>query len=71
MKKLHKVLIIDDHPVLCERYDELCDEVMKRNPQIRIKTELAGNCDTAKEKINNTWNHLTFNFNHRCISVIK
>ena len=55
MKQLHKVLIIDDHPVLCERYDELCNEVMKRNPQIKIKTELAGNCDTAKEKINNTW----------------
>jgi len=55
MKKLHKVLIIDDHPVLCERYEELCDEVMKRNPQIKIKTEWALNCDTAKEKINNTW----------------
>ena len=55
MKQLHKVLIIDDHPVICERYEQVCNEVMKKNPQIKMKIELAGNCDVAKEKINYTW----------------
>jgi len=55
MKQLHKVLIIDDHPVICERYEQVCDEVMSKNPDISMKIERAGDCDIAKEKINNTW----------------
>lgn len=55
MKKQHKVLIIDDHPLICDAYTSALQQVMKENEDISIKIEAAGSCDAAREKIKNSW----------------
>ena len=55
MKQKNKVLIIDDHPLICDAYKSALQQVMKQNENVKIKIESAENCDTAREKITNTW----------------
>jgi DNA-binding NarL/FixJ family response regulator len=55
MKQQHKVLIIDDHPLICDAYTSALHQVMKENEHMNMKIESAGNCDAAREKINNSW----------------
>ena len=50
-----KVLIIDDHPLICEQYTKALREVMIQDQQLNMKIETAGDCDMAKEKIKNNW----------------
>ncbi len=54
MNQQHKVLIIDDHPLICNQYIEALQEVMSQDQQLRMKIEAVGDCDSAKEKIKNT-----------------
>lgn len=58
MKKNHKVLIIDDHPLICDAYKSALQQVMKKNKSIHLKIEAALNCDTAREKIANSWSEV-------------
>lgn len=55
MTQKNKVLIIDDHPLICDAYVNALQQVMKENQQISMQIESAENCDTAKEKILNSW----------------
>ena len=55
MRQKNKVLIIDDHPLICDSYRKALQQVMKENQDIQIQIESAENCDTAKEKIMNSW----------------
>jgi DNA-binding NarL/FixJ family response regulator len=54
MRQLQKVLIIDDHPLICEQYIKALQEVMTENEQLNMRIESANDCDEAKEKIKNT-----------------
>ena len=51
MKQMHKVLIIDDHPLICDQYRVALEEVMTENQQYTMRIETAGDCDAAREKI--------------------
>lgn len=55
MTQKNKVLIIDDHPLICDAYVNALQQVMKENQQISMQIESAENCDAAKEKILNSW----------------
>ena len=55
MRQKNKVLIIDDHPLICDSYRKALQQVMKENQDIQMQIESAENCDTAKEKIMNSW----------------
>lgn len=55
MTRKNKVLIIDDHPLICDAYKSALHEVMMENESIQMQIESAPNCDTAREKINNSW----------------
>jgi DNA-binding NarL/FixJ family response regulator len=55
MKGKYKVLIIDDHPIICDSYKDAFDEVNDRNEDLYIQVETALDCDSAREKISNTW----------------
>lgn len=55
MRQKNKVLIIDDHPLICDSYRKALQQVMKENQDIQIQIESAENCDSAKEKIMNSW----------------
>lgn len=55
MKQIHKVLIIDDHPLICDQYRLALEEVMTENEQFKMRIEAAGDCDIARDKIKNTW----------------
>jgi DNA-binding NarL/FixJ family response regulator len=54
MNQQHRVLIIDDHPLICDSYKTALKEVMEQRRDIQIKIETAGDSDSAKEKIRNT-----------------
>ena len=43
MNPRHKVLIIDDHPLICDSYRDALQTVMKRNGNVQMKIETAGN----------------------------
>ena len=55
MNRKNKVLIIDDHPLICNSYRDALEQVMKENEDIQLQIESAPDCDVAREKINNTW----------------
>jgi len=55
MTRKNKVLIIDDHPLICDAYRSALHEVMMENENIQMHIESAPNCDMAREKISNTW----------------
>ncbi|WKK67337.1 response regulator [Lutimonas zeaxanthinifaciens] len=55
MKQYQKVLIVDDHPLICDSYVEALNLVMEEKSDYSLKIESAGDCDSAKEKIQNTW----------------
>ncbi len=55
MKEKNKVLIIDDHPLICDAYRSALQQVMREHKNINLKIESAENCDSAREKITNTW----------------
>jgi DNA-binding NarL/FixJ family response regulator len=55
MTRKNKVLIIDDHPLICDSYVKALKQVMRENENLQMQIESAPNCDVAREKINNTW----------------
>ncbi len=55
MKEKNKVLIIDDHPLICDAYRSALQQVMREHKNINLKIESAESCDSAREKITNTW----------------
>lgn len=55
MKGKYKVLIVDDHPIICNSYKDAFDEVNAQYADLNIQIEVALDCDSAQEKINNTW----------------
>lgn len=55
MKIKYKVLIIDDHPIICNSYKDAFEEVNAQNKDMHIQVETALDCDSAREKINNRW----------------
>jgi len=55
MTQKNKVLIIDDHPLICDAYVNALHQVMKQNQEISMQIESVENCDAAKEKILNSW----------------
>jgi len=55
MRQKNKVLIIDDHPLICDSYRNALHQVMKENQEIQMQIDSAENCDSAKEKIMNSW----------------
>ena len=55
MNRMNKVLIIDDHPLICDAYKSALQQVMKENESIQLQIEAAPNCDRARDMITNTW----------------
>lgn len=55
MKGKYKVLIVDDHPIICDSYKDAFDDVNDQFLDLHIQIEVALDCDSAREKINNTW----------------
>lgn len=55
MNRMNKVLIIDDHPLICDAYKSALQQVMKENENIQLQIEAAPNCDRARDMITNTW----------------
>lgn len=54
MNQKHKVLIIDDHPLICNSYKYALQEVMSKQADVSMIIESAFDCDSAKDKIKNT-----------------
>ncbi len=50
-RKKCSVLIIDDHPLICDAYINALNLVEKENPSLVFKITLAHNCDDAYKKI--------------------
>lgn len=55
MNQNHKILIIDDHPLICDSYIDGLEAVYNNFDDISMKVESAYNCDVASEKIKNSW----------------
>ncbi len=56
MKKgKYKVLIVDDHPIICDSYKDAFIEVNKEFEELHIQVEVALDCESAREKIRNSW----------------
>ena len=55
MTQKNKVLIIDDHPLICDAYKGALNQVMRENEHINLHIESASDCDSARDMINNTW----------------
>jgi DNA-binding NarL/FixJ family response regulator len=51
----YKVLIVDDHPIICDSYTDAFAEVNEEFDNLHIQIEVALDCDTAREKIRNNW----------------
>ena len=51
----YKVLIVDDHPIICDSYKDAFAEVNKEFENLHIQIEVALDCDTGREKIRNNW----------------
>ena len=51
----YKVLIIDDHPIICDSYKDAFAEINKEFKDLHIQVEVASDCDAAREKIRNDW----------------
>lgn len=51
----YKVLIVDDHPIICNSYKDAFAEVNKDFENLHIQIEVALDCDAAREKIRNNW----------------
>jgi len=51
----YKVLIVDDHPIICDSYKDAFREVNKEFEDLHIQIEVALDCDAAREKIRNDW----------------
>jgi len=49
--KIHKVLIIDDHPLISEAYKSAFNYVSKEDKTISFKIEVTHNCDEAFDMI--------------------
>jgi DNA-binding NarL/FixJ family response regulator len=55
MEGKYKVLIVDDHPIICNSYKDAFDEVSAQHEDLHIQVEMALDCDSARDKIKNTW----------------
>ena len=51
----YKVLIVDDHPIICDSYTDAFAEVNEEFDNLHIQIEVALDCDAAREKIRNNW----------------
>ena len=51
----YKVLIVDDHPLICNSYRKALEEVGRERGDIQLQIDIASDCDTAVEKIKNKW----------------
>jgi len=51
MLKKYKVLIIDDHPIIVESYNNALQYVASINKQLAFTIDSANNCDSAYQKI--------------------
>ncbi len=51
----YKVLIVDDHPIICDSYKDAFAEVNEEFDNLHIQIEVALDCDAAREKIRNNW----------------
>lgn len=51
----YKVLIVDDHPIICDSIKDAFEEVNKEFENLHIQVEVALDCDSAREKIRNNW----------------
>ena len=51
MTQKSKVLIIDDHPLICNSYKRALKQVMKNDREISLQIEQASDCDQARELI--------------------
>lgn len=49
------MLIVDDHPIICNSYKEAFEEVSATHENLHIQVDVALDCDSAREKINNRW----------------
>ena len=49
------MLIVDDHPIICDSYKDAFAEVNKDFEDLHIQIEVALDCDAAREKIRNNW----------------
>ena len=49
------MLIVDDHPIICNSYKDAFEEVSSGNENLHIQADVALDCDSAREKINNRW----------------
>ena len=49
------MLIVDDHPIICDSYKDAFREVNKEFEDLHIQIEVALDCDAAREKIRNDW----------------
>ena len=49
------MLIVDDHPIICNSYKDAFEEVSAANENLHIQVDVALDCDSAREKINNRW----------------
>ena len=55
MIRKYKVLIIDDHPIICDSYKDAFDKVEANLQDVKFQIEVAHDCDAAREKVTNTW----------------
>ena len=60
MIRKYKVLIVDDHPLICDSYKDALEEVGQEMGDVHLQIEIAGDCDTAVEKIRNKWTERGF-----------
>ncbi len=51
----YKVLIVDDHPIICNSYKKAFRQVNEEFEDLNMQIDVALDCDSAREKIRNTW----------------
>ena len=49
------MLIVDDHPIICNSYKKAFEEVSATHENLHIQVDVALDCDSRREKINNRW----------------
>ena len=55
MTRKCKVLIVDDHPLICDSYKSALEEVGEQMGDVHLQIDIASDCDSALEKIRNKW----------------
>jgi DNA-binding NarL/FixJ family response regulator len=55
IKGKYKVLIVDDHPIICNSYKDAVKEVNEEFEDLYIQVDIALDCDSARDRIRNSW----------------